>query len=95
MTGAGLLVGAELRAILESGAALDLVFGSEDGNLAVVEHDRASVAALDDLRTLGSGLGWHVIPGAVHGLEDASVQAAVIAFVTEAARRPRNRRGAQ
>jgi len=95
MTGAGLLVGAELRAILESGAALDLVFGSEDGNLAVVEHDQASVAALDDLRTLGSGLGWHVIPGAVHGLEDASVQAAVIAFVTEAARRPRNRRGAQ
>ncbi len=77
----GLLVERELAQLVTTGRHVEVVFGTSDGNLARVDGDPAAAHAIRRLRDRPGGLGWTLIDGPVHGLEDVAVQDELIQLV--------------
>jgi alpha/beta superfamily hydrolase len=85
--GRGLLMENELARLVTTGRQVEVVFGTNDGNLARVTADPEVSSALRLLREhRPRGLAWTVLEGSVHGLEDIAVQEQLIELVVGRAR---------
>jgi hypothetical protein len=78
----GLLVEDELAGLLFSGRFVDVLYGVEDANYQVLTTDGEANRAIERLLLSDVRLGWNVVEGAIHGLEDIDVQRRIIEFVT-------------
>lgn len=80
--GRGLLIEKGLARLVTAGRHVEIVFGTGDSNLARVESDPEAWRAVRLLRDRRpAALGWTVLDGPVHGMEDIAVQEQLIRFV--------------
>jgi alpha/beta superfamily hydrolase len=80
--GRGLLMENELARLVMTGRQVEVVYGTNDDNLARVTADPDASRALRLLREQRPrGLAWTVLEGSVHGLEDIAVQEQLIELV--------------
>lgn len=78
----GLLLEAELARLVTGGTPVEIVYGTADANLTLVQENAHAVRALGLLRERHPALlTWTVLEGPVHGLEDVAVQEQLIALV--------------
>ena len=90
--GRGLLMENELARLVTSGRQVEVVYGTNDDNLARVAADPDASRALRLLREhRPRGLAWTELEGAVHGMEDIAVQEQLIGLVVGRARELSNR----
>ncbi len=83
----GLLMESELARLVTSETHVEVVYGTADGNLAQVAEDADASRAIALLRRRDpAGLGWTVLEGPVHGLEDVTVQEQLMRLVLQRAR---------